>query len=102
MAESFAEVVKEYKRMCNLSERCSNCPMNKSKDSAYTCRYWMLHVDPEAAEKVILDWAAEHPVKTNRKKFKEVFGIDFSDLYNSGFSRCIQNWLEKEYEEPKK
>ena len=101
MAE-FVEVAKEYKRMCNLSERCSNCPMNKSKDSAYTCRYWMLYVDPEAAEKVILDWAAEHPVKTNRKKFKEVFGIDFSDLYNSGFSRCIQNWLEKEYEESEK
>lgn len=101
MAE-FIKVAKEYKRMCNLSERCSNCPMNKSKDSAYTCRYWMLYVDPEAAEKVILDWAVEHPVKTNRKKLKEVFGIDFSDLYNSGFSRCIQNWLEKEYEEPEK
>lgn len=100
MAESFVKVAKEYKRMCNLSERCSNCPMNKSKDSAYTCRYWMLYVDPEAAEKVILDWASDHPIKTNAQKFKEVFGFDISAKF--AISGYASKWLEKGYEEPEK
>ena len=105
MAE-FKEVAKNYSRLCSAYPNCNyldkECPINKARDKVYVCRYWTLVVDPEKAEEVIMTWAKENPVKTNRKKFKEVFGIDFSDLYNSGFSRCIQNWLEKEYEEPEK
>lgn len=102
MAE-FTKVAKEYARLCQSYPDCSKgCPINHVRNQSSVCRYWTLVVDPETAEKVILDWAADHPIKTNRKKFQEVFGIDFSDLYNSGFSRYIQNWLEKEYEEPEK
>ena len=51
---------------------------------------------PEDAEKDIMQWAAEHPIKTNGMKFKEVFGFDPFALpifsVNGG-----GNWLKEEY-----
>ena len=98
MAE-YTEICKVFKRMCNSFDECSKCPMNKARDSAYTCRYWMLCVDPEAAEKVILNWAKENPVKTNCQKFTEVFG--FSPYTLTIFKVNSVEWLESEYKEPK-
>ena len=99
MAE-FVKVVKEYKRMCELSGSCSNCPMCKERNSAYTCRYWMMNVDPEAAEKIIMKWAIEHQPASNLDKFKEVFGFDpFSDKHIM-CGTPILGWFGKEYKEP--
>ena len=37
---------------------------------------------PQEAERIIMGWAKEHPVKTNADKFKEVFGFE------TGLSGC--------------
>ena len=99
MAE-YQEVIKQFKRMCesNCSD-CRQCPI-ESYRGFYHCWRWISE-EPEKSEEFIMKWARENPVKTNRDKFKEVFGIEFSDLFRLGISRDLQKWLYKEYEEPK-
>lgn len=103
MAE-FTKVAKEYSRLCSAYPSCHDldkeCPMNKARDKAYVCRYWTLCIDPEKAEEVIMNWAKENPVKTNRDKFKEVFGFDpvILDIWNQRGGE----WLFEEYKEPEK
>ena len=94
MAELFVKVAKELTRMCNTYEHCYDCPINKVKDKAYACRYWVLLQNPEKAEEVIMKWAKEHSVKTNRDKFREVFGMDIITYQD--------DWANQEYKEPKK
>lgn len=101
MAE-FIEVMKQFNRMCDSHKRCGTCPtcpINHDKE-LFTCYRWLTK-NAEKAEEIIMTWAEEHPLKTNRDKFKEIFGIDFSYLFRLGISRDLLNWLEKEYEEPK-
>lgn len=94
MAE-YTEICKAFNRMCNSFDVCAECPMNKTRDFAYTCRHWMLSVNPEAAEKVVMKWNEENPVMTNRDKFKEVFGFD-------PYSKTVfeKIWFEDDYKEP--
>lgn len=101
----FTKVAKEYSRMCNAYPYSCNdgndvCPMDKVRGKEYVCRYWTLVVDPEKAEEVIMDWAKEHPVVTNRDKFKEVFGID--PVLVDWWSIKGAAWLSNEYKEPDK
>lgn len=79
MAE-FQMVVSEYQRM----NRTGYLKANYDE--------WVLQ-HPEQAEKIIMEWAAEHQIKTNRDKFKEVFGIDYFDPLPGGVSA----WLTAEY-----
>lgn len=64
MAE-FQEVAKMYDRLCKSYDECYKCPMFRieDKNDQIACRYWTLIVDPETAEKVILHWSKEHPIK---------------------------------------
>lgn len=93
MAE-YKEVMKQYKRMCDAQEICQKCPVNEIR-GLYTC-YRTLVDKPDVMEEIVMQWAEEHPVKTNRDIFKEVFGFDpFTiDLFGTA-------WFEKEYKEPK-
>ena len=97
----FKEVAKHYARLCKSYPDCGvECPINKIRSADTVCRYWTLVVDPETAEKVIMDWAEKHPHVTNRDKFIEVFGNEplLLDIWNlKGV-----NWLLKEYKEPEK
>lgn len=102
MAE-YQEVAKMYDRLCESYDECYKCPMFRHIDKnsgPMGCRYWTLIVDPETAEKVILHWGKEHPPKTNRDKFREVFGMDIITNCNSG--TCQYDWANQEYKEPKK
>lgn len=85
MAE-YQEVAKIYDRLCKSYDKCYKCPMFRIRDNndSFACAYWSLMVDHETAEKIILHWAKEHPVKTNRMKFREVFGMDIITQCNSG------------------
>lgn len=96
----FVKVAKEYTRMCSNSDNCGECPIQKLRDKTYVCRYWILVVDPEKAEEAIMQWAKEHPVKTNAKKFAETFGINplLMDWWNTRGA----DWLMEEYKEPEK
>ena len=98
MAE-FKEVIKQFNRMCDVHEICQKCPVNETR-GLLTCWRWCFE-EPEKAEELVMNWAKEHPPKSNRDKFKDVFGIDISDLFALGISRNIQNWLDEEYKEPK-
>ena len=91
MAE-FQKVANERKRMCDSYEICINgCPLGKAANGAI-CSSWMF-ANPVLAEDAIMKWAAEHPIKTNRDKFKEVFGFDYLDPLPGGGSA----WLTAEY-----
>ena len=69
MAE-FQIVAKEKRRMC--SERpCADCPISMSETA---CSIWMFS-HPEKTEQIVMQWATEHPIKTNGMKFEEVFGF---------------------------
>lgn len=97
----FKEVAKQYARMCNTYPNCGrDCPINKFRPAVTVCRYWTLMENPETAEKVIMDWADKHPPVTNRDKFKEIFGFDFSYKFNASLHDIA--WLDGEYKEPEK
>jgi len=71
MAE-FVRVMKEKKRMCEMLPTCANCHIYRLM-SEQTCLQWIpQHL--EEAEHIIMQWAAENPIKTNRMRFEEVFG----------------------------
>lgn len=99
MAE-YQEVARQFKRMCDSRKFCDACIINKEKGPNTTCHRFMLE-QPMKSEEIVMEWAEEHPSVTNRKTFKKTFGFDISDLFRLGISRDLQNWLEKEYEEPK-
>lgn len=69
MAE-FQKVVKEKERMCD-KYLCASCPLGKTNNKY--CSGWIV-ANPKQAESIIMGWAAEHPIKTNRMRFEEVFG----------------------------
>lgn len=93
----FKEVAKQYARMCNNFNGCEGCPINEIRLKSYVCRYWTLAIDPEKAEEVVMQWAKEHPLMTNRDKFKEVFGFDpIVDRLDA------ITWFAAEYKEPEK
>lgn len=71
MAE-FQNVVRELQRMCKNG--CADCPIRSAKEGIEPfCSKWMKKYSAET-ERIIMQWAREHPLKTNGMKFKEVFG----------------------------
>lgn len=98
MAE-FKTVMKEHYRMCCRfsCEDCENCPLGK-KRGVFTCLRWVFD-HPYEGEELIMQWAKNHPPKTNRIKFAEVFECDpvTLDIWNQKGGV----WLESEYKEPK-
>ena len=93
MAE-FQEVANEIKRMCNRL-KCSECPLGSKNTLANgTCTTWTLQ-NSEKAESIVMKWAAEHPIKTNGMKFKEVFG----DHVVWETDEDMEAWLNTEYKE---
>lgn len=103
----FVEVIKQFKRMCKTNRNdCRECFFD-----GRTCESYFL-VQPKESEKIIIDWAIEHPVMTNRDKFKEIFGDILEDsigLYgcigfkcNADCETCtLPDFWEREYKEPK-
>lgn len=113
MAE-FKEVMKQRKRMCNCTI-CENCWLSLLSNREHkTCMSFIIDC-ADKAEKIIMDWAKEHPIVTNKDKFKEVFGdaaASLIDLNECNIFDCrelvvscdncqFDNFWEKEYKEPK-
>ena len=88
MAE-FQKVMRERQRMCSSYSTCCQCNISAFLNDI--CAVWIMK-NPEEAERIVMQWAAEHPIKTNQDKFKEVFG------YNS-FAECPAGWSYMEYKE---
>ena len=114
----FVEVMKHKGRLCNGIEQCGKCILssdNNGKD--VICSDFMV-IYSEEAEKVIMKWAEEHPVKTNKDKFNEIFPDFPVDIVNptkqckyncSNYPNCygcnskeaLEFW-DKEYQEVEK
>lgn len=106
---TYQEAFKIRKRMCKYSDReCSDCPLkSKNNSKRVDCNAFM-RIYPELAEPILKKWAAEHPTKTNRDKFIEVFGNPkFTDKTCEPPCACIDDvpciscdWWDEEYIKP--
>ena len=74
MAE-FKTVMKEIDRMCRSFTACAGgCPLHEwPRGNDYEGCYQEVKAQPEAAEKIIMQWAVEHRGKTRLQKFRELF-----------------------------
>ena len=79
----FAEGMKQLGRMCN--GHCADCPLAYSNNgTGFYCESFIKNY-PETAEKLIIKWAEEHPVKTNRDVFIEAIQEKFGDKLNKNY-----------------
>lgn len=94
MAE-FQTVMSEFRRLCKRG-KCDSCPIREkvNEDMGIYCSVWVKN-HSEEAEPIIMKWAAEHPIMTNRMRFSEVFGFDLDMLYS--VSEATIKWLDAEY-----
>ena len=112
MAE-FIEVMKQKKRMCETLN-CRSCSLSSDNNNCNVgCTKFILKYY-EQSEKIIMNWAKEHPAKTNADKFKEVFGVEINasggivssctgiKCPDSSCDNCkYKDFWQQEYKEPK-
>ena len=107
---SYQEAMEIRKRLClSMRDVCGNCPLSLNNNGmTLHCDDFMMD-HPDMAEPILKEWLAEHPVKTNRDKFIEVFGskLVFKDDSCGGLCDSIDevpcgscNWWWQEYVEP--
>ncbi len=89
----FKTVMREFQRLCS-GRKCGSCPIGIYNESALYCSVWVKN-HSEEAERIIMEWSAAHPIKTNGMKFKEVFGYRFADKIKT--PEDIMTWLCEEY-----
>ena len=71
---------------------CFECPLGDVEKRP--CSRWVKY-HPEEAESIIMQWGAEHPIKTKGMKFKEVFG----DHVVWETDEDMKAWYDAEYKE---
>ena len=60
MAE-FADIMKQAKRMCEAQKNCAQCVLCRPQDGGECLLDYLLYVDPDEIEQIIIAWAKEHP-----------------------------------------
>lgn len=101
--------VKEKTRMCFYykelgcrTESGEICPIRKQLE--LLCDIWISR-NPEKAIDIVEKWSAEHPIKMNRNRFKEVFGVEPRLAgFQENHTRALglpEEWWDAPYEEPK-
>lgn len=93
MAE-FHMIMREYDRICK-GMVCDNCPIASTNNGMGLSCNDLMRTFPEEAEQIILRWASEHPLMTNRRKFEEVFGFAPATMFE--VNRGNADWLDEEY-----
>ena len=76
----FVEVIKQKERMCE--GLCYDCPLSSRNNGTLLVCKELIKNYPEEAEEIIMKWAKEHPIKTNRQVFMEVMQEKFGDILN--------------------
>ena len=115
----FKEAIKTRKRMCDYYKNCNCCPIEKFEDGCMITLEGAEELDEY--ERILEEWAKEHPVMTNADKYieviKNVFGGDIDKTKTR--SVCIKfilgiecndectckeclRWWDEEYKEPEK
>lgn len=115
----FKEAMKIRKRICDYYKHCNGCPLEKFEEGCVTTLVVFKELDEY--EKILEEWAKEHPVVTNADKYieviKNVFGGDVDKTKTR--SVCIKyilgiecndectckeclKWWDEEYKEPVK
>ncbi len=103
---SFAEAMKIKKRICqSMRGVCGYCSLSSHNNgTTKSCDDFMLD-HPDMAEPILKEWMAEHPLKTNKDKFAEVFG-EIEKFGKCKFAKCGAvpcggcDWWKQEYVEP--
>ena len=74
MAE-FSTVMKAHERMCKTysEQGCKECPISSYKSGANTTCYFLMKDHSERFEEIVTKWDAEHPQKTLKDRFFEIF-----------------------------
>ena len=54
----FSEVMRQAKRMCETQKNCRQCPLCHDGECAFD---YLLCVDLDEIEQIIIAWAKEHP-----------------------------------------
>lgn len=113
----FKEAIKIRRRMCNYYVECDDCPLYKP--SRYCKNFPMSEEEIEEYEKILEEFAREHPVMTNADKYIEVIKNTFGEdadkteirelcIGSSLGIECIKHcteclkWWDEEYKEPEK
>lgn len=89
------EFLKEYKRMCSISDRCRGCPLSEKQCLSAS----LVTVTDDNIKTMIIAverWSREHPVVTNAQKFEEVFGLPTHCMIDQD-----AQWWDEPYKEPK-
>ena len=62
-----------YARMCKNIKECEDCPLGVNNNGeGIACSDLMMKV-PDKANKIILKWCKEHPIKTRQSEFLKMF-----------------------------
>lgn len=119
----FVEAIEIVDRMCSYhfdNYICIKCPLDKSNNGKDLYCNKFINAHPKEAEEIIMKWAEEHPIKTNRQAFEEVLKEKFGDTFDVSEFDCrllkqhcpknnipceecdIGNFWNKEYKEVSK
>ena len=111
MAE-FTEVMKQKNRIHEFfmnKGHCMDCPISYYNNGCCAACTTLLVDYPQEAEEIIMNWAKENPIITNKDKFKEIFGVDIDETncclkVECKYSNCGEcewdNFWYREYAEP--
>ena len=86
----------EKQYLCNGLADCEKCAL-ASYNKFHACSDFAF-TSFDTIKKIFV-WAQEHPIITNKDMLKKTFGDDTLDYIKS---MCYEEWLDKEYKEPKK
>ena len=82
----------DYARMCKSYDDCKKCPIGTRNNSAGIACDYLIRTHTDKANKIILKWCEEQPVKTRQDKFLEMFPN--AECLNI-CPRCIDNIIAK-------
>lgn len=91
----YQEAIKIYKKICNSTAECINCPLSSDNNGTQMLCQDFLRRCPEKAEPILKKWLAEDPVKTNEQKINEMFLETFGISYATALAH--PDWWQQEY-----
>ena len=89
------DCLKEAQRMCKSYPDCKGCPLINFACGFIRCIERFSDEDIQCQIKIVEQWSKEHPIITNARKFKEIFGLPAHCMIDQD-----AQWWDEPYEEP--